>query len=160
MASKSEDNLNPRTTSAKLKKLQELKNDIHLTQANLAKEKQNAKGKKSARERLELLLDEGSFQELDELVKHQKNNFGMNKNRPAGDGVVTGFGTIDGRPVYVYSQDFTSMGGSLGEAMGAKIVKLMDLAIKTGAPIIGINDSGGARIQEGVASLAMYGEIF
>ena len=160
MADNSSDNINPRTTASKLKNLQGIKKEIHQDQAQIAKEKQNAKGKKSARERLAALLDEGTFQEIDELVKHQKNNFGMNKNRPAGDGVITGFGTIDGRPIYVYSQDFTTMGGSLGEAMGGKIVKLMDLAIKTGAPIVGINDSGGARIQEGVASLAMYGEIF
>ncbi|MGA0082179.1 MAG: acyl-CoA carboxylase subunit beta, partial [Candidatus Nanopelagicales bacterium] len=160
MADNSSDNINPRTTASKLKNLQGIKKEIHQDQAQTAKEKQNAKGKKSARERLAALLDEGTFQEIDELVKHQKNNFGMNKNRPAGDGVITGFGTIDGRPIYVYSQDFTTMGGSLGEAMGGKIVKLMDLAIKTGAPIVGINDSGGARIQEGVASLAMYGEIF
>jgi len=157
---KSSDGATPRTTASKLAHLAEVKKEIHVDQANTALEKQHAKGKQSARERLASLLDPESFQEIDELVRHQKNNFGMDKNRPAGDGVITGFGTIDGRPVYVYSQDFTAMGGSLGEAMGGKIVKLMDLAIKSGAPIIGINDSGGARIQEGVASLAMYGEIF
>ena len=160
MGKKSSDGATPRTTASKLAHLAEIKKEIHVDQANTALDKQHAKGKQSARERLTALLDPESFQEIDELVRHQKNNFGMEKNRPAGDGVITGFGTIDGRPVYVYSQDFTAMGGSLGEAMGGKIVKLMDLAIKSGAPIIGINDSGGARIQEGVASLAMYGEIF
>ena len=148
MGKKSSDGATPRTTASKLAHLAEVKKEIHVDQANIALEKQHAKGKQSARERLASLLDPESFQEIDELVRHQKNNFGMDKNRPAGDGVITGFGTIDGRPVYVYSQDFTAMGGSLGEAMGGKIVKLMDLAIKSGAPIIGINDSGGARIQE------------
>ncbi len=125
-----------------------------------AVEKQHAKGKKTARERIEELLDEGSFIELDELARHRSTAFGMAKNRPYGDGVVTGYGTIDGRQVCVFAQDFTVFGGSLGQVFGEKIVKVMDLAMKTGCPIIGINDSGGARIQEGVVSLGLYGEIF
>ncbi len=123
-------------------------------------EKQHAKGKKTARERVLELLDEGSFVELDELARHRSTAFGMETNRPYGDGVVTGYGTIDGRQVCVFAQDFTVFGGSLGQVFGEKIVKVMDLAMKTGCPIIGINDSGGARIQEGVVSLGLYGEIF
>jgi propionyl-CoA carboxylase beta chain len=123
-------------------------------------EKQHARGKKTARERIELLLDPGSFVELDELAKHRSTNFGQEANRPYGDGVVTGHGTVDGRPVCVFAQDFTVFGGSLGEVFGEKIVKVMDLAMKTGCPVVGINDSGGARIQEGVVSLGLYGEIF
>lgn len=125
-----------------------------------AVEKQHAKGKKTARERVLELLDEDSFVELDELARHRSTAFGMEKNRPYGDGVVTGYGTIDGRQVCVFAQDFTVFGGSLGQVFGEKIVKVMDLAMKTGCPIIGINDSGGARIQEGVVSLGLYGEIF
>ncbi len=125
-----------------------------------AVEKQHAKGKMTARERVLELLDEGSFVELDELARHRSTAFGMEKNRPYGDGVVTGYGTIDDRQVCVFAQDATVFGGSLGQVFGEKIVKVMDLAIKTGCPIIGINDSGGARIQEGVVSLGLYGEIF
>jgi propionyl-CoA carboxylase beta chain len=125
-----------------------------------AVEKQHARGKKTARERIEMLLDPGSFTELDELARHRSNNFGLSSTRPYGDGVVTGYGTVDGRPVCVFAQDFTVFGGSLGEVFGEKIVKVMDLAMKTGCPVIGINDSGGARIQEGVVSLGLYGEIF
>lgn len=121
---------------------------------------QHAKGKLTARERLELMLDEGSFQEIDPLVEHRCRDFGMDQNVIPGDGVVTGHGTIDGRPVYCYSQDFTVYGGSLGEMHGLKICKVLDMALKTGAPVIGLNDSGGARIQEGVASLGSYAEIF
>ena len=123
-------------------------------------EAQHAKGKLTARERLELLLDEGSFEEFDMFVAHRCTDFGMEKDRPSGDGVVTGWGTVNGRMVYVFSQDFTVMGGSVSETHGAKICKIMDMAIQNGAPVIGINDSGGARIQEGVASLAAYGEVF
>ena len=111
-------------------------------------------------ERVLQLVDEDSFQQIDGLARHRSHNFGLEKNRPYGDGVVTGYGTIDGRPVCVFAQDFTVFGGSLGEVFGEKIVKIMDLALKTGCPVIGINDSGGARIQEGVVSLGMYGEIF
>ncbi|MCU1684140.1 MAG: acetyl/propionyl-CoA carboxylase, carboxyltransferase subunit [Amycolatopsis sp.] len=125
-----------------------------------AVEKQHAKGKKTARERIDLLLDPGSFIELDELAKHRSVNFGQEKNRPYGDGVVTGYGTVDGRGICVFSQDVAVFGGSLGEVYGEKIVKVMDLAIKTGRPIVGINEGGGARIQEGVVSLGLYGEIF
>jgi propionyl-CoA carboxylase beta chain len=123
-------------------------------------EKQHAKGKKTARERIEALLDPGSFEELDELARHRSRAFDLHRERPYGDGVVTGYGTIDGRQVCVFAQDFTVFGGSLGEVFGEKIVKVMDLAIKIGCPVIGINDSGGARIQEGVVSLGLYGEIF
>ncbi len=122
--------------------------------------RQHQAGKHTARERLELLLDPGSFQELDALVSHRATAFGADKSHPLGDGVVTGYGAIDGRLVYVYAQDFTIMGGSLGAAHAAKIVKLQDLALKNGAPIIGINDSGGARIQEGVDALGGYADIF
>ncbi|MBA0054219.1 acyl-CoA carboxylase subunit beta [Streptomyces sp. AJS327] len=122
--------------------------------------KQHAKGKLTARERVELLLDEGSFTELDEFARHRSTSFGLERDRPYGDGVVTGYGTVDGRPVCVFSQDFTVFGGALGEVFGQKIVKVMDFALKTGCPVIGINDSGGARIQEGVSALGMYGEIF
>ncbi|MEV4537333.1 acyl-CoA carboxylase subunit beta [Asanoa sp. NPDC049518] len=125
-----------------------------------AVEKQHARGKKTARERIEMLLDEGSFVELDELARHRSVAFGLERTRPYGDGVITGYGTVDGRPVCVFAQDFTVFGGSLGEVFGQKIVKVMDLAMKTGCPVIGINDSGGARIQEGVVSLGLYGEIF
>jgi acetyl-CoA carboxylase carboxyltransferase component len=125
-----------------------------------AERKQHARGKLTARERLELLLDKGSFVETDAMARHRAHDFGMDRNRPFGDGVVTGWGTIDGRKVFVYSQDFTVFGGSLGEVMSEKICKIMDLALSTGAPVIGINDSGGARIQEGASSLAGYGYIF
>ncbi len=121
---------------------------------------QHAKGKLTARERIELLLDEGTFEEFDMFVAHRCTDFGMEADRPAGDGVVTGWGTINGRMVYVFSQDFTVMGGSVSETHAGKICKIMDMALQNGAPVIGINDSGGARIQEGVASLAAYGEVF
>ena len=121
---------------------------------------QHAKGKLTARERLELLLDEESFEEFDMFVAHRCTEFGMEAERPAGDGVVTGWGTINGRQVYVFAQDFTVMGGSVSETHGQKICKIMDMAIQNGAPVIGLNDSGGARIQEGVDSLAAYGEVF
>jgi propionyl-CoA carboxylase beta chain len=121
---------------------------------------QHSKGKLTARERIELLLDEGSFEEFDMFVAHRCVDFGMQASRPMGDGVVTGWGTINGRVVYVFSQDFTVMGGSVSETHAAKICKIMDMAIQNGAPVIGLNDSGGARIQEGVASLAAYGDVF
>ena len=122
--------------------------------------KQHDRGKLSARERLDLLMDPGSFVETDPFVVHRSHDFGMDRNRPPGDGVITGYGTIDGRKVFVASQDFTVFGGSMGEVMAQKVCKVMDLAISTGAPFISINDSGGARIQEGAASLAGYGYIF
>lgn len=121
---------------------------------------QHAKGKLTARERLDVLLDEGSFEEFDMFVTHRCTDFGMEKQKIAGDGVVTGWGTINGRQVYVFSQDFTVLGGSLSETHAQKICKIMDMAVKNGAPVIGINDSGGARIQEGVASLAGYADVF
>ncbi|MGZ3235545.1 MAG: acyl-CoA carboxylase subunit beta, partial [Croceibacterium sp.] len=121
---------------------------------------QHAKGKLTARERLGILLDEGSFEELDMYVEHNATDFGMDQQRIPGDGVVTGSGTISGRLVYVFSQDFTVFGGSLSERHAQKICKIMDMAMKVGAPVIGLNDSGGARIQEGVASLAGYAEVF
>jgi len=125
-----------------------------------AVEKQHAKGRQTARERLDLLLDPGSFVELDELARHRATAFGVDARRPYGDGVITGYGTIDGRQVCVFSQDATVFGGSLGEVYGEKIVKVQDLATKTGVPLIGINEGGGARIQEGVVSLGLYAEIF
>ncbi|MDU8943055.1 acyl-CoA carboxylase subunit beta [Ovoidimarina sediminis] len=121
---------------------------------------QHAKGKLTARERLEVLLDDGSFEEYDMFVSHRTTDFGMAEHRHPGDGVVIGWGTINGRLVYVFSQDFTVLGGSVSETHGAKICKIMDMAVQNGAPVIGINDSGGARIQEGVGSLAAYGEVF
>ncbi len=123
-------------------------------------EAQHAKGKLSARERVELLLDEGSFEEYDMFVTHRCTDFDMQQNKPAGDGVVVGWGTVNGRQVYVFSQDFTVLGGSVSATHAMKICKIMDMAVQNGAPVIGINDSGGARIQEGVDSLAGYGEVF
>ena len=148
------------TTAGKLADLIRRNDEaVHAGSAR-AVEKQHAKGKKTARERIEALLDEGSFVEVDELARHRSMAFGQQQNRPYGDGVVAGYGTVDGRPLCVFAQDFTVFGGSLGEVFGEKIVKVMDLAMKTGCPVVGINDSGGARIQEGVVSLGLYGEIF
>ena len=124
------------------------------------KERQHKEGKLAARERIDLLLDEGTFEEMDKLVRHRCRDFGMDEQVIDGDGLVTGYGRIHGRPVYVFAQDFTVFGGSLSEANALKICKIMDLALKTGAPVIGLNDSGGARIQEGVLSLAGYADIF
>ncbi|GAB2885503.1 acyl-CoA carboxylase subunit beta [Nocardioides pacificus] len=152
--------INIHTTAGKLQDLERrLDEAVHAGSAK-AIEKQHAKGRKTARERIELLFDEGSFVELDELARHRSTAFGLQDRRPYGDGVITGYGTIDGRQVCVFSQDFTVFGGSLGEVYGEKITKVMDLAIKTGCPIIGINEGAGARIQEGVVSLGLYGEIF
>jgi propionyl-CoA carboxylase beta chain len=148
------------TTAGKLADLKVRYHEAVTASGAAAIEKQHAKGKKTARERIEELLDQGSFVELDEFVRHRTNAFGMEKNRPYGDAVVTGTGTIHGRQVAVYSQDFTIFGGSLGEVAGEKIIKVMELALKTGVPIIGMLDSGGARIQEGVVALGKYGEIF
>jgi propionyl-CoA/long-chain acyl-CoA carboxylase carboxyl transferase subunit len=149
----------PRTTAGKRADLERRREEAQGRRSK-AIDKQHAKGKMTAMERIDALLDPGSFQQLDGLARHRSHAFGLEKNRPYGDGVVTGYGTIDGRPVCVFAQDFTVFGGSLGEVFGEKIVKVMDLAMKTGCPVIGINDSGGARIQEGVVSLGLYGEIF
>lgn len=151
--------MDQRTTAGKSATLDERRAQARGRRA-AAVEKQHAKGKMTALERIDALLDPGSFQQLDALARHRAHGFGMEKERPFGDGVITGYGTIDGRPVCVFAQDFTVFGGSLGEVFGDKIVKLMDFAMKTGCPVIGLNDSGGARIQEGVVSLAKYGEIF
>ncbi|CAA9489691.1 MAG: Acetyl-coenzyme A carboxyl transferase alpha chain / Acetyl-coenzyme A carboxyl transferase beta chain; Propionyl-CoA carboxylase beta chain [uncultured Solirubrobacterales bacterium] len=150
----------PETYEEKLAQLEELRHAAVHSASEQAVEKQHAKGKLTARERVEKLLDPGSFQELDTFVRHRTSEFGMEKNKPWGDAVVTGHGTIDGRPVCVFSQDFTVFGGSLGEVMAEKMCKVMDLAAKIGCPVIGINDSGGARIQEGVVSLGAYGDVF
>ncbi|MGH3988829.1 MAG: acyl-CoA carboxylase subunit beta [Pseudonocardiaceae bacterium] len=148
------------TTAGKLADLLRRSDDaVHAGSAR-AVARQHARGRKTARERIDLLLDPGSFIELDELARHRCTDFGQEGNRPYGDGVVTGYGTVDGRPVCVFSQDATIFGGSLGEVYGEKIVKVMDLAMRTGCPIVGINEGGGARIQEGVVSLGLYGEIF
>jgi propionyl-CoA carboxylase beta chain len=150
----------PETYEEKLGLLQKRREEAIHSASEAAVEKQHAKGKLTARERIEKLLDPGSFQELDTFVRHRSYDFEMQKNRPWGDAVVTGHGLIDGRPVAVFSQDFTVFGGSLGEVMAEKMGKVMDLAAKIGCPVIGINDSGGARIQEGVVSLGAYGDVF
>src|SRR3954462_7126775 len=150
----------PETYEEKLGLLEERRDEAIHSASEAAVEKQHAKGKLTARERIEKLLDPGSFQELDTFVRHRTYEFDMQKNRPWGDAVVTGHGTIDGRPVAVFSQDFTVFGGSLGEVMAEKMCKVQDLAAKIGCPVIGINDSGGARIQEGVVSLGAYGDVF
>jgi acetyl-CoA carboxylase carboxyltransferase component len=150
----------PRTAKDRIEQLRRLKAESKLGGGAEAVERQHARGKLTARERLELLLDPGSFVETDALVRHRLGTYGLDRQRPYTDGVVTGWGTIDGRKVFVFSQDFTVFGGSLGEAFAEKVCKIMDLAVSVGAPLIGINDSGGARIQEGAASLAGYGYIF
>ncbi len=148
------------TTSGKLAELQRRHDEaVHASSAR-AIAKQHAQGKMTARQRIDALLDPGSFVEMDALARHRAAHVDMEGQRPYGDGVITGYGTIDGRHVCVFSQDFTVFGGSLGEVFGEKIVKVMDLALTMGCPIIGINDSGGARIQEGVVALGLYGEIF
>src|SRR5512145_1828004 len=144
----------------KIKELLELRQKAKLGGGEKRIEAQHKKGKLTARERLALLLDEGSFEEFDMFVSHRCIDFGLESESYLSDGVVTGYGTIDGRLVYVFSQDFTVFGGSLSEMYAAKICKIMDMAMKNGAPVIGINDSGGARIQEGVKSLGGYAEIF
>ncbi len=144
----------------KIKQLIDFRNEARLGGGQERIDKQHEQGKFTARERIEMLLDDGSFEEMDMFVTHRCTNFGMEKNKFLGDGVVTGHGTIDGRVVYIFAQDFTVFGGSLSETYAQKICKVMDQAMKVGAPVIGINDSGGARIQEGVNSLAGYAEIF
>jgi len=151
---------NPETYEEKLAYLRELREAAIHSASEAAVDKQHEKGKFTARERIERLLDPGTFEELDTFVRHRTHDFEMQKNRPWGDAVVTGYGEIDGRTVFVFSQDFTVFGGSLGEVMAEKMVKVMDMAAKVGAPVIGINDSGGARIQEGVVSLGAYGDVF
>src|SRR5947208_6055539 len=147
-------------TQEKIAELQRMKQGAMLDGGKKRIEAQHKKGKLTARERLDLLLDPGTFNELDMFVTHRSTDFGLNDQRIPGDGVVTGYGQIDGRLVYVFSQDFTVFGGSLSEAHAEKICKIMDLAMKNGAPVIGLNDSGGARIQEGVVSLGAYADIF
>ncbi len=144
----------------KIKELIQLRKQAQLGGGEKRIEKQHAKGKYTARERIAILLDEGSFEELDTFVQHRSTNFGIDKTKFLGDGVVTGSGTIDGRLVYVFAQDFTVFGGALSEMMASKIVKVMQMAMKMGAPVIGLNDSGGARIQEGINALQGYGDIF
>jgi propionyl-CoA carboxylase beta chain len=147
------------TTQAKLEWLQELREEALHAGKEPAVTRQRERGKLLARERVEKLLDPGSFVELDRYVRHREVEFGMREKRPYGDAVVTGYGTIFGRKVFVFSQDFTVFGGSLSEVFAEKVCKVMDMAVKYGCPVIGINDSGGARIQEGVVSLAGYAEI-
>src|SRR5580704_2485045 len=150
----------PHTTAGKIADLERRRHEAVHAGSQAAVEKQHARGKLTARERIDLLLDPGSFTEFDELARHRARDFGIARNRPYGDGVVTGVGTVDGRPVAVFSEDFTIFGGSLGEVYGEKIVKVMDHAMKTGCPVVGISDGGGARIQEGVAALGLFAEIF
>ena len=148
------------STREKLRRLQELREKTLEGGGAERIQRQHDRGKLSARERLDVLLDPGSFVELDRFVEHRANDFGLDRQRIPGDGVVTGYGKVDGRTVYLFSQDFTVFGGSLSEAHAEKICKVADLAIRNGGPIIGLNDSGGARIQEGVASLGGYAELF
>src|SRR3954462_7876992 len=148
------------TSAGKLADWHRRQEDVVHAGSERAVERQHAKGRKTARERIDLLLDEGSFLEFDAMARHRSTNFGLEANRPYGDGVVTGQGTVDGRPVCVFSQDATVFGGALGEGDGEKIVKVMAVAMKNGCPVVGINDGGGARIQEGVVALGLYGEIF
>ena len=148
------------TTVGKLADLKRRVAEVAHAGSSTAVEKQHAKGKQTARERIDMLLDEGTFIEMDKYARHRSSQFGQDKHRPYGDGVVTGYGLVDGRQVAVFAQDFTVFGGSLGEVFGEKIVKVMDFAAKIGCPVVGLNDSGGARIQEGVVSLGLYGEIF
>ena len=149
-----------RAIDERIDELRRLKAEAELAGGQKAIDRQHERGKLTARERIVRLLDEGSFVETDQLVRHRSHGFGIEDKRPYSDAVVTGWGTIDGRKVFVFAQDFTVFGGSLGEVMGEKVCKIMDLALETGAPVIGLNDSGGARIQEGAASLAGYGYIF
>jgi propionyl-CoA carboxylase beta chain len=154
------DDIDIHTTAGKLADFERRVQEATHAGSQRAVDRQHAAGKKTARERIEALLDEGSFTEFDEFARHRSSNFGMDATRPFGDGVVTGYGTVDGRPVAVFSQDVTVFGGSLGEVYGEKIVKVLDFAVRNGCPVVGINEGGGARIQEGVVSLGLYGEIF
>ena len=155
-----DERLGEETTAGKIEGLQRIRDEAAHPAPEAAVERQREKGKLTARERIELLLDEDTFVELDRYRVHRSYNFGLEENRPLGDGVITGYGEVSGRKVCVFSQDFTVFGGSLGEIYAQKICKVMDLALSTGCPIVGINDSGGARIQEGVVSLAGYADIF
>lgn len=148
------------TTDPKIEQLRRLKEQARMGGGEERIRQQHERGKLTARERLDLLLDKGSFRELDMFVTHRETEFGMGEKKILGDSVVTGWGTIDGRLVFVFSQDFTVFGGSLSRAHADKICKIMDMAMKNGAPVIGLNDSGGARIQEGVVSLGGYADIF
>src|SRR5579875_1090818 len=150
----------PHTTAGKLAELERRYDDAVHAGSQRQVEKQHAKGKMTARERIEKLVDPDSFVEFDEFARHRSTQFGMQSNRPYSDGVITGYATVDGRPIAIFSQDVTVFGGALGEVYGEKIVKVLDFAMKTGCPVIGINEGGGARIQEGVVSLGLYGEIF
>ena len=150
----------PHPIDERLEQLAKLKEEARTPGNEASVRRQHERGKLTARERLELLLDPGSFVELDMLARHRAHGFGIENNRPLTDGVVTGWGTVDGRKIFVFSQDFTIFGGALGEVYAEKIHKVMDLAESTGAPLVGLNDGGGARIQEGVVSLASYGGIF
>jgi propionyl-CoA carboxylase beta chain len=154
------DDVDIHTTAGKLADFERRVQEATHAGSERAVEKQHAAGKMTARERIEALLDAGSFTEFDEFARHRSSNFGMESKRPFGDGVVTGYGTVDGRPIAIFSQDVTVFGGSLGEVYGEKIVKILDFAVTNGCPIVGINEGGGARIQEGVVSLGLYGEIF
>jgi len=160
MSAQPEGTTAPHTTAGRLAELDRHTDEAVHAGSQRAIDKQHEKGKMTARERIALLLDEGSFVELDALARHRAHDFDMQDSRPYGDGVVTGYGTVHGRQVCVFSQDFTVFGGSLGEVFGEKICKVMDLAMKTGCPVVGLNDSGGARIQEGVVALGLYAEIF
>ena len=148
------------STDGKIERLRQLREESREPDNQRAVDRQHDQGKLTARERVELLLDKGSFQEMDAFVRHQARGFGIENKRPLGDAVVTGWGTVDGRTVFLFAEDFTHFGGSLGEVVADKITKVMDLAMKTGAPLIALKDSGGARIQEGVVSLDGYGRIF
>ncbi|MEJ7649052.1 MAG: acyl-CoA carboxylase subunit beta [Nakamurella sp.] len=150
----------PHTTAGKLADLERRISEAVHAGSEAAVERQHAKGKHTARERIDMLLDPGSFVEFDAFARHRSTSFGLETRRPYGDGVVTGYGTVDGRDVCVFSQDVTVFGGSLGEVYGEKIVKILDFALRTGRPVVGINEGGGARIQEGVVSLGLYAEIF
>ncbi len=158
--STSEDGGGRETTASKLAGLEARRSEIYEKAETVAVERQRAHGKMTARQRIEALVDPGSFEELDSLARNHGDGSGTDSGRPYGDGVVTGIATVNGRNICLFSQDFSVFGGSLGEVFGQKVVKVMDIALEIGCPIVGINDSGGARIQEGVASLGLYGEIF
>ena len=149
-----------RRIDQKIEALQDMRGEAHKGGGQQRIDQQHGRGKLTARERLAKLMDQDTFQELDSFVTHRATDFGLADRKFLGDAVVTGYGQVDGRQVFAYAQDFTVFGGSLSEAVGQKICKLMDLAGKAGCPLVGLNDSGGARIQEGTASLAAYGEIF